>query len=283
MAGGPVVEIDGIEPTVAQEDTGAPGNGAKETTYMALWLMPHWLIWVVIFVLGSLLVRKIWRRRHSTVEVDYSGYEEAETGVPHCDFEKTVDGFKVSFYRPSIKHISGGKHGGDNQLAHRLIGFEEETGGRAFDGSQLHKGWAGIEKFILGTGYYFWRGKRMGRRTMIEVTREAVFIEDASVIEQFRSTESGRRIEPGGRRKKLRRADFQGFTLFSSVGSKFGTLNFLGYIYGREKFRLGGAWHERHAQQVSIALNELIRATPSADSGKHVTTERLREKGSRRF
>ena len=62
-----------------------------------------------------------------------------------------------------------------------------------------------------------------------------------------------------------------------------GTLAVLGYSYGLRSFPFGGAWPEREAYEVAIALNAYLRNTPVAGAEEQLSATELRNARSSDF
>ena len=91
--------------------------------------------------------------RAADAEADFV---KAEYGVPHCNFERTPEGFRVTFNRAGL-----GSHA-------VVSGLSNPSGGAAAVGSLV--GLVAVGAFALA--------KKAGKGTTIEVTRRAVIIDD---------------------------------------------------------------------------------------------------------
>jgi hypothetical protein len=170
-------------------------------------------------------------------------YEQAEHGIPHCQFERTKEGLKVSFKRmPKLFLIGTIVSIFVLILPVAILLFIDS-----------------FKAFLLilaavGAGCFFYIKLPP---TRIEITPDAVIING----------------------KILNRQDFGSFS-FSiwTFQQKTSTTNFgvLEYTYGRRTFTFGGLWGEREAVEVASALNDHLRMTPQAGNDHNPQPEQLR-------
>lgn len=200
-----------------------------------------------LFIIGLLpfyviyrIIRKIAGKSGSGKIVD--GVEQADYSVPHCKFEETAEGFKVTYRKlPEFIHTSFGNYhkqtnAGGNGLAALfglLIGL--------------------LMTVTIGAVMYIWM---IFFPKTIEVTRDLVLING----------------------KKLARKDFLGFNISHTRQIHDNEASaVLGYTYGRKGFKIGGTWTEREATEISSALNSHLRMTPMTGDENRPSPDQLRE------
>ena len=138
-------------------------------------------------------------------------FEKAEYGIPHCDsFERTSDGFKVSFKTESSNPVG---------IASAVVVLFIVGLSLAFAVGIQTNAMLGVIIFGADVWLMYWVARK--KRTSIEVTKDAVIIDE----------------------KMLRRSDFGGFHVrdkntISIKGNSF-NMSTLGYNYGATSFPSG--------------------------------------------
>jgi hypothetical protein len=195
------------------------------------YIIPFIVLSVVVGIAGTIYSR--------IVNTSVIAPGEADYGVPHANYKRTDDGFRVvftknseAFYRvthawSNLQHNSGGVLGALMFLAMMILLFFVVIL------------WYGIECFF---------------KTTIVVDREAVTING----------------------KKMARGDFGNFTIHHTLKANDNEVAVLGYQFGRRSFQFGGVWSHGHAQEVAGALNSRLRYARSAVDEQRASPENLR-------
>lgn len=209
---------------------------------------------------------------------DQTRYEEAEYGVPHCQFEKTAEGFKASFRKPTM-----------NQMIFTvLLGIPATLVGMVVAarvaGSMFGFGAGALAFFVafpVGIAVVIRLGLVvLATRSDIEVTRASVII-DRKVLSRRdfghfnvggTSTQSGKVIGPN-----------PALQAGGSIGAALSHLSFLGaqigYSYGLRTFCFGGNWSAGEATEVASALNIHLQKVPKEGDESTPPAELLQQAG----
>ena len=174
-------------------------------------------------------------------------FVEAKWIIPHCDFEQTPTGFRVSYTKNSVmtpaKTAATPLIGMVILIVAAALGIMVGVNSNSF-------GMALIVFFAVVVGGVFFGGRALTPKyhTRIEVTGDAIIIENGSDGE-----------------KRLRRGDFGNFHVAHTVTNQAGSAITMGYSYGNQSFEIKGAWKEREANEFLSALNRYVRLVPSAE------------------
>jgi hypothetical protein len=173
-------------------------------------------------------------------------YEQAEYGVPHCKFERTTHGFKVSFNKATSGRISWAVLTGFPGIPIAMLVLGLAIGGFGV--------FMGVVLPIVGIVLLL-----KCNETKIEVTPDAIIIDNAILSRKdFVSFSVGGTTEQKGRRP--------------SVEART-----IGYTYGLRSFSFGGVWkNPGEAEEVANALNAHLRNTPRAGDAAQPSPEVLR-------
>jgi TPR repeat protein len=167
------------------------------------------------------------------------GFVRAEYDVPHCKYEATPEGFKITFSKMPLELVQG----------------YEETLGKG-NGLAVLFGMLFAAVIMLIT----WIVK-LFNPTVVEVNKEAVIINGKRYNRQ---DFSGFNVA-------------KSMNVPKSGWSNNGVVATLGYTYGVRSFEFGGAWDKGQALEVASALNQHLQTTPMVGDEYRPSPEQLRE------
>jgi hypothetical protein len=173
------------------------------------------------------------------------GYEKAEYDVPHCKFERTANGFRVFYNKPTSAM-------GCLAAAVMVIGGLVVGIGLGVFLESVIAGFVGLGIMIaIGVAVL------KSNPTRIEVTPDAVIIDGS----------------------RLNRRDFSHFSVggVTEKGTqKLGQRNKIGYQYGLRSFSFGGEWPVAQATEIANALNQHLKQIPRTSNEEQTSPDKLR-------
>jgi hypothetical protein len=196
---------------------------------------------ILIAIVGGGITYLWFRIRSRRPKISGDGYIQADYTIPHCKFDETAEGFKVSFRRlPAVLSV---------EFAQRKA--QTDGGGGLFVMIGVLIGT--LFALLFGMCAWLWL---LYRPTTIEVTKEAVIING----------------------EKYRRGDFGTFHLDHTrqLHGKDEPIAVIAYTYGNRKFTFGGAWKESEAMRFLSSLNQRLRVAPKVGDEHQPAPEQLR-------
>ena len=202
-----------------------------------------------LLALILLIVAVRWAIRLMTHDSGTDPSAAAVTGVPHCSYEETPEGFKVRFRRLprfiqgsiynsfDTQRTQAGRHGGGLASIAHIVGLLIGT------------------LITLSVGFLCWLWVLVFPTTIV-VARDTITLGGKTVpLSQFGGFTNGAVIEYRGKLHPVTR---------------------LAYRHGHQDFDIGGGWRQRQAEAVARALNARLEdhaVRPLPDPSPQSTSE----------